>query len=174
MSKTGYLIGIGSNIDPDDNISKIIALLLDYFPELHLSRVLRIPPIGMNSHLDFLNLVVFIETNMAEQDLKNICNDIEKILGRDRNDPARKIKDRPADLDILTEISFPKDISRTAAEITDEYFIYPLINELTAYLSGAEAQPQQSGVMINVSNLSFGQTATTIHRDTRSSNERVS
>ena len=173
MSKPGYLLGIGSNIDPDDNISKIIALLLDYFPELHLSRVLRIPPIGMNSHLDFLNLVVFIETNMTEQDLKDICNDIEKTLGRDRSDPARKIKDRPADLDILTALNLPKDKSQTAAEITDEYFIYPLIDELTAYLSGVEAHPQQSGVTINVGSLSFGQTATTIHRDARSSNERV-
>jgi 2-amino-4-hydroxy-6-hydroxymethyldihydropteridine diphosphokinase len=171
---TGYLVGIGSNIDPDENISKIIALILDYFPCLHLSRVLRIPPIGMNSHRDFLNMVIFIETDMLEKALKNICNDIEIQLGRDRNDPARKIKDRPADLDILTAAKFPQDKTRSAAEITDEYFLYPLIDELAAYLSDAEDHPQQLGVTINIDELSFGQTATTIHRNARSSNERVS
>jgi 2-amino-4-hydroxy-6-hydroxymethyldihydropteridine diphosphokinase len=172
--QVGYLVGIGSNIEPDDNISKIIDLILNYFPNLHLSRVLRIPPIGMNSHRDFLNMVIFIETDMAEKDLKNICNDIEIQLGRDRNDPARKMKDRPADLDILTAASFPQDDTRYAAEITDEYFLYPLIDELVAYLSDAEDHPQQLGVTINVDDLSFGQTATTIHRNVRSSNERVS
>jgi 2-amino-4-hydroxy-6-hydroxymethyldihydropteridine diphosphokinase len=171
---TGYLVGIGSNIEPDDNISKIIDLILNYFPNLHLSRVLRIPPIGMNSHRDFLNMVIFIETDMVEKDLKTICNNIEQKLGRDRNDPARKMKDRSADLDILTAAKFPQDKIRAASEITDEYFLYPLIDELAAYLSDAENLPQQLGVTINVDGLSFGQTATTIHRNARSSNERVS
>lgn len=170
----GYLIGIGSNIEPDDNISKIIDLILDYFPSLHLSRVVRIPPIGMNSHRDFLNMVIFIETDMAEKELKEICNSIEIQLGRDRSDPTRKMKDRSADLDILSTVNFPQDKIRSAAEITDEYFLYPLIDELVAYLSDAEAPPQQLGVTIKVDDLSFGETATTIHRNARSSNERVS
>jgi len=172
--QSGFLLGIGSNINPDENFKQIIVLLLNSFPSLSLSRVLRIPPIGMNSHRDFLNTVVFIETSQSEQDLKAICNAIEIKLGRDRNDPARKMKDRPADLDILTHISFPDDKQREPADITDEYFIYPLLEELFAFLTGSDQPAQQPGVSLSTEGLTFGQTATTIHRHTSTSDKRVS
>ena len=172
--RTGYLLGIGSNINPNENIAKIIVLLLDHFPSLSVSRVLEIPPIGMNSHRDFLNIVVFIETNMIEKSLKNICNNIEIKLGRDRADPGRKMKDRPADLDILTTATFPRDKTRSAADITDEYFLYPLLDEISAFLSEAEYIAQQQGVTIRVEKLTFGQAATTINRNADSRNKRVS
>ena len=103
--KTGYLLGIGSNLSPNRNIAHIIKALLEQFPELSLSRVLHIPPVGMNSQHDFLNIAVFIETELAQTELKALCNDLETQLGRDRDDPASKIKDRPADLDILFHIT---------------------------------------------------------------------
>jgi len=173
-AQTGFLLGIGSNIEPDENLSKIIALLFEHFPTLYLSRILRIPPIGMNSHRDFLNTVVFVETDMAEQTLKKICNDIEIKLGRDRDDPASKMKDRPADLDILTAATFPDDKNRAASSITDEYFIYPLLDEISAYLSGSNYSSKQQGVTLTLDKLSFGQAATTIHRDASASNKRIS
>jgi len=172
-TRTGFLLGIGSNIHPDENLAQIIFLLLNHFSTFSLSRVLRIPPIGMNSHRDFLNTVVFIETSMAEQDLKKICNDIEIKLGRDRNDPARKMKDRPAALDILTVATFPQDKTRSVTSITDEYFLYPLLEELFAFLSNTEYQSQQLGVSLNIEGLTFGQAATTIHWDTGTRNKRV-
>ena len=91
----GYLLGIGSNLSPQQNIGAIITLLLNHFSSLTLSRVLYIPPVGMTSTHDFLNVVVFIETALNAFELKAICNDIETKLGRDRQDPASKIKDRP-------------------------------------------------------------------------------
>lgn len=172
-TQTGYLLGIGSNINPDENIAQIIALLLEHFSTFSLSRIIRIPPIGMNSNLDFLNTVAFIKTDTREQELKEICNNIEIQLGRDRNDPTRKMKDRTADLDILTAITFPTDNTRSATDITDEYFLYPLIDELFAYLSSTEYLPQQTGVELTINGLTFGQTATTIHGNTHTSNERV-
>lgn len=175
MSDThsGYLLGIGSNIDPKDNIAKIIRLLLRQLPQLSLSRVLKIPPIGMNSQRDFLNVVVFIETEMAEMELKTICNDIEITLGRDRGDPARKTKDRTADLDILTKATFPDDGERMVSSITDEYFLYPLLEEINAYLSNRDYSAPQAGEEITVDGLTFGQTATTINRDASAGNERI-
>ncbi|NOQ81981.1 MAG: 2-amino-4-hydroxy-6-hydroxymethyldihydropteridine diphosphokinase [Methylophaga sp.] len=172
-TQSGYLLGIGSNIDPHENISQIIKLLLKHYPLLSLSRVLEIPPIGMNSQRDFLNVVVFIQTEQAEVDLKAICNSIEVQLGRNRNDPERKTKDRPADLDILTKIQLPTEADRPAHLITDEYFLYPLLDELIAYLSSKPYSLQQTGVEMNVDNLPFGQTATTIDRNTHTSNKRV-
>lgn len=174
MVQTGYLLGIGSNIDPHTNIAQIIKRLLTYFPQLTVSRVLEIPPIGMNSQRDFLNVVVFIDTNQTEIDLKTICNAIEVQLGRDRNDPERKTKDRSADLDILATLQLPKDATRPAHSVTDEYFLYPLLNEVIAYLMNTPYDLKQSGVEIKIDNLTFGQTASTINRDASTSDKRVS
>jgi len=171
--QSGYLLGIGSNIDPHANIAKIIHLLLEHFPLLTLSRVLEIPPIGMNSQRDFLNVVVFIETEQAEVDLKTICNTIEVQLGRNRNDPERKTKDRPADLDILTKVKLPDEAQRPTHLITDEYFLYPLLNEIIAHLVNVPYELQQAGVEINIEELTFGQTATTINRNAGTRNERI-
>lgn len=164
--KTGYLLGIGSNLSPNRNIAHIIKALLEQFPELSLSRVLHIPPVGMNSQHDFLNMAVFIETELAQTELKALCNDLETQLGRDRDDPASKVKDRPADLDILFHITHEDDFRRPANSITDEYFLYPLIDELLAYLSNRPFKSLQAGVAIKLDDLTFGETAATINRNT--------
>jgi 2-amino-4-hydroxy-6-hydroxymethyldihydropteridine diphosphokinase len=163
----GYLLGLGSNIDPDDNVASMIKLLLRCFDSLYLSRVLYIPPVGMNTHHYFLNAVAFIETDMAEPELKNICNQIEIALGRDRCDPDSKLKDRPADLDILAHFDRAEDWQRSASSLTDEYFLYPLINELQAYLCQDFKAPAtlQAGTRISTNGLTFGEAATTIHRN---------
>lgn len=169
----GFLLGIGSNIDPERNIVQIIEQLLAEFPQLHLSRVLRIPPVGMNTHNDFLNLVIFIETALQQNELKSICNNIELNLGRDRTDPDRKTKDRCADLDILTALSLPKDANKPASSITDEYFLYPLIDELIGYLINKPEPVGQIGTVLKATGLSFGETATTINRNISTSHKRV-
>ena len=171
--KFGFLMGIGSNIDPQNNLVAIIDQLLDIFPRIILSRVLELPPIGMNSQHDFLNVVVFIETTMREAELKEFCNIIETNQGRDRSDPARKTKDRPADLDILTAVHYPDDYSTPAYTVTDEYFLYPLLEEITAYISGSPIFIEQEGIALRVKSLAFGQTATTIYRQTDTGNKRI-
>lgn len=163
---SGFLLGLGSNINPDANFASIVTLLLKCFDHLHLSRVLYIPPVGMNTHRYFLNAVAFIETEMSEAELKHICNQIEIALGRDREDPNSKLKDRPADLDILLHMHSDKDWQRSASSITDEYFLYPLINELRAFLIGDVAMPVlQQGTEVKTDGLTFGETAATIYRD---------
>lgn len=164
----GYLLGLGSNINPNESFAEIIRLLLKCFDHIHLSRVLNIPPVGMNSHRYFLNAVAFIETAMTEAELKNICNQVEISLGRDRDDPDSKLKDRPADLDILTLIQSADDWPRSTSSITDEYFLYPLIDELRAYLTGCElSDTLQQGTRLETNGLAFGETATTVYRDRR-------
>ena len=171
--QSGFLMGIGSNIKPHENLVAIIDQLLEHFPRITLSRVLMLPPIGMNSQHDFLNVVVFIETEITEDKLKDICNAIEVNLGRDRTDPTRKTKDRTADLDILTAAHFPKDSDRASHTITDEYFLYPLLDEIATYISGKHISLEQEGVSLMSMNLAFGQTATTIYRQTDTSNKRI-
>ena len=171
--RPGYILGIGSNINPEINIAKILSLLLTKFPMLMLSRIINIPPVGMNSHLHFLNVVVYIETDLASKELKSLCNDIETRLGRDRDDPASKIKDRTADLDILFHAKSTAQLHTPVSDITDEYFLYPLLEELTAYLLEKDSIIRQDGTQIQLDSLSFGQTATTIYRDAGTSHKRV-
>ncbi len=164
----GYLLGIGSNLSPYPHIGKIMAALIAHFPTIAVSRVLSIPPIGMNSQYDFLNLVAYIETDWEQTQLKAVCNQIETTLGRDRNDPDRKAKDRTADLDILLHLQTSDDFSLAANQITDEYFLYPLIDELFAYLSHRPNTLHQTGVIIQHDGLTFGEAATTINRNATS------
>lgn len=162
----GYLLGLGCNIDPFENFSSMVALLLAHFERFDISRILHIPPVGMNSQHFFLNAVAFIETDMPQDNLKDICNAIEMRLGRDREDPDRKHKDRPADLDILCSLTVPDGLNTPAREVTDEYFLYPLIDELFKFLSDQPLNSQiQNGTKIQVGSLSFGESATTIHRN---------
>lgn len=170
---SGFLIGIGSNIEPHKNLVTIINQLLGHFSKITLSRVLMLPPIGMNSQHDFLNVVAFIETGITEKKLKDICNTIEMNLGRDRTDPTSKTRDRTADLDILTAAHFPNDSKRASHTITKEYFLYPLLEEITAYISGKHISLKQEGISLMSLNLAFGQTATTIYRQTDTSNKRI-
>jgi 2-amino-4-hydroxy-6-hydroxymethyldihydropteridine diphosphokinase len=127
----------------------------------------------MNTHNDFLNLVIFIETDLSEPQLKEICNRIELSLGRDRTDPERKVKDRCADLDILSALSLPANAQTSPSAITDEYFLYPLIDELIGHLTNTPNVPNQTGVALSTLDLTFGETATTINRNTSPCHERV-
>lgn len=163
--RSGFLLGLGSNIDPYDNFPKIVSQLLNSFDRIHLSRVQNIPPVGMNSQHFFLNAVAFLETDLSQQELKKICNQIEVALGRDRDDPNSKHKDRPADVDILKHIELPADANMPARQITDEYFLYPLIEELLAYLQHNDIPAIATGSPLTTDGLSFGETATTINRN---------
>jgi 2-amino-4-hydroxy-6-hydroxymethyldihydropteridine diphosphokinase len=127
----------------------------------------------MNTHNDFLNLVIFIETDLSEPQLKEICNRIELSLGRDRTDPERKVKDRCADLDILSALSLPTNAQTSPSAITDEYFLYPLIDELIGHLTNTPNVPNQTGVALSTLGLTFGETATTINRNTSPCHEWV-
>ncbi len=169
----GYLLGIGSNIQPHYHLGQIILALLEHFESITLSRVISLPPIGMNSQHDFLNTVAFVPIDCSESALKHLCNTIEIRLGRDRLDPQSKVKDRPADLDILKAIQLPQDTTLPAYTLTDEYFLYPLIEELLAYLAGQPCTLSQAGVPLHVNQLVFGQTATTINRQTDTGDKRI-
>jgi len=173
--RQGYLLGIGSNINPRDNMAAIITALLQHFEQLTLSRILKIPPVGMNSHRDFLNAVAFVETNLTRAELKAFCNQIEIDLGRNRDDPLSKTKDRPADIDILCALRLPQSADISVNTITDEYFLYPILRELMAFLTKTpEKSPSPAaGVRIETPKLSFGETAATIYWNRCASDKRV-
>ena len=94
---TVYL-GLGSNIDPEDNLHLGIKALRERYGELELSAVYRSKAVGFAGD-DFLNLVARFESNESPE---SICEQIELIhnlSGRDRK--GGKWESRPLDIDLL-------------------------------------------------------------------------
>ncbi len=92
---------IGSNIDPEKNIPRVLALLCSHndLRLIHRSSVWRTSAVGTDS-ADFYNLAVHVETNLNHDDLKSkVLSCLEKVLGRKRT--ADKYAPRTIDLDII-------------------------------------------------------------------------
>ena len=91
-------VGIGSNIDPENNIHLCMRELRRRYGELQASAVYRSEAVGFEGD-DFLNLVASFESETSPE---AICEDIETIhnlVGRDRK--GEKWAARPLDIDLL-------------------------------------------------------------------------
>lgn len=91
-------VGIGSNIDPEHNLSLCMRELRRRYGEVQASAVYRSGAVGFEGD-DFLNLVASFE---SEDSPEAICEDIETIhnlVGRDRK--GGKWAPRPLDIDLL-------------------------------------------------------------------------
>lgn len=156
----GYLVGVGSNLLPEHNVPAIIRTLLLEFGTLGVSPVIRTRPVGILSHHDFLNAVVFVETDLSADRLKAFFNDVEERLGRDRSDRARHTKDRPADLDILVHCRGNRMLD--AAEYPTESYLRPPFLALCEAM-GLAGHTSESGtletVALTLNGIEFGRHA---------------
>jgi 2-amino-4-hydroxy-6-hydroxymethyldihydropteridine diphosphokinase len=93
------IIGIGSNINPERNISDALIILRQDHQLIAVSSLIKTTPIGIADQPDFLNgaakLLTFMEINEFSSYLKNV----EDRLHRDRSAP--KFGPRTIDLDIV-------------------------------------------------------------------------
>ncbi len=101
MSVTEHqaVIGIGSNIDAEQNIQAAI----DHISQIH-TLVATAPceqtsPIGYTDQDDFINTAVLIDTSFDKEHLAIYLKSIERMLGRVRT--ANKNGPRTIDLDIV-------------------------------------------------------------------------
>ena len=168
---TGYLLGIGSNVAPEHNVPAVLRALLALSPQLYVSRVVQTSPEGMQSTHDFLNLVVLVATELSAAELKAATNRIEERLGRDREAPDRKIRDRPADIDLLTPISTAR---KSTLPIIKENYLRPLAEELLDYLQQRPLRAP-SGIVtpIRLDELQLGETPTAIYCDGKTGQIRL-
>lgn len=107
------IIGLGSNIDPADNIEKAKTLLQEQFTVLGLSEFTQTKPVGNTHQADFINGAILIETAQTLPQLKATLKGIEQKLGRPQHHP--KSAPRTIDLDILVfndQITDPDFYSR--------------------------------------------------------------
>ena len=93
------VIGLGSNIDPEDNLEQAVLELKLRFKVSKRSQWTRTKPIGIQDQADFYNGALLMETELEQQRLKKELKRIEDLLGRDRSLP--KFGPRTIDLDIL-------------------------------------------------------------------------
>lgn len=93
------IIGIGSNINAEQNISEMLRLLALDVEIIKVSGMVQTLPIGMVKQSNYTNGAVRICTEMTMDSLSLCLKKIEDLLGRDRNQP--KYGPRNIDLDIL-------------------------------------------------------------------------
>ncbi|MCY3624973.1 MAG: 2-amino-4-hydroxy-6-hydroxymethyldihydropteridine diphosphokinase [Candidatus Dadabacteria bacterium] len=93
------IIGVGSNIDAERNVSVAKRMLGEKLRVLGESKFVRTKPIGSREQQDFLNGSLLIKTRLGCKQLKTLLKGVEVSLGRgvgeDRYGP------RKMDLDIL-------------------------------------------------------------------------
>lgn len=93
------IIGIGSNIDAETNISKMLEILKGYVEIVKVSSFIKTKPIGIENQPEFTNGAVKIITNLSQHELNDLLKEIEDKMGRDRTAP--KFGPRNIDLDVV-------------------------------------------------------------------------
>ena len=93
------VIGVGSNIQPKENIAKALERIAEGHQIVAKSRFVETKPVGDDSQPDFINGAILIETDMDREELKSALAEIEIELGRVRG--ANKYGPRTIDLDIV-------------------------------------------------------------------------
>lgn len=93
------IVGIGSNIDPEENIRRILEILSQEVRVVQVSGFVETAPMGMTDQPDFINGAAKLETSMEMEDFRRYLKKLEDRLGRDRSQP--KFGPRCIDLDIL-------------------------------------------------------------------------
>ena len=92
-------ISLGSNIDPERNITEALKLISKHIKILQVSTVYLTEPIGRLVQPKFYNCVIMTETDIGPRELKFVVlRGIEERLGRKRNDSYGP---RTIDIDIL-------------------------------------------------------------------------
>lgn len=93
-------VGLGSNIEPRENLRRAVALLRERSRLVALSPVYRTAPVGRADRPPFLNAAVELDDPRDPGELKyRLLRPIEAELGRVRT--ADRHAPRPIDLDLL-------------------------------------------------------------------------
>ena len=91
-------LGLGSNIDPEDNLRLGIQELRRCFGGLSLSSIYESKAVGFEG-ADFLNMVVGFRTSDTPRQLQDRIESIHDLSGRNRL--SDRFSSRPLDIDLL-------------------------------------------------------------------------
>ncbi len=93
------IIGIGSNIDAEENIDSMLKILRQSVKVVRISSFVKTKPIGIENQPEFTNGAVKVETSLDFEFLNAMLKKIEDKLGRDRS--VHKYGPRTIDLDVV-------------------------------------------------------------------------
>ena len=93
------IVGVGSNISPEENVQKAKELISEKHTIVKSSRFVKTKPIGYKDQADFLNGGFLIKTSLSQTLFKQFLNSIEDKLSRKRTD--NKNGPRTIDLDVV-------------------------------------------------------------------------
>ena len=93
------IISIGSNIDAEKNIARMLKILGNEVEIQKVSNLVKTKPVGIEDQPDFTNGALKAQTGMKKDELNRLLKTIEDELGRDRSVP--KFGPRTIDLDIV-------------------------------------------------------------------------
>lgn len=91
-----FLVGMGSNIDPERHLTSAATAIRRLCPEAFFSTVFRSPAVGMEHAADFLNACCCLYVDMSPQALSAWLKQLEDEHGRDRSQGSW----RPRTLDL--------------------------------------------------------------------------
>ncbi len=93
------IIGVGSNINPQENIARAKAIISSHHILLSESQFIETTPIGVKNQSNFLNGAFLAQTTFDRSAFNNYLKSLEEQLGR----KPSKIKGGPRtiDLDII-------------------------------------------------------------------------
>ncbi len=98
-TKNSCIIGIGSNVEAEKNIPRMLEILRTHVDVLKVSSMVKTKPIGITNQADFTNGAVRIQTQLNQSEINQLLKNIEDKLGRDRTLP--KFGPRCMDLDVV-------------------------------------------------------------------------
>lgn len=97
--RQSFLIGMGSNIDPERHLAAAAESIRARFPEAAFSHVYRSPAVGMSDAADFLNACCLVQGKAESVELAGWLKVLEDAHGRDRSQGSWR--PRTLDLDLL-------------------------------------------------------------------------
>lgn len=118
------IIGMGSNIDPENNFSKALDCLQDFVKIIQRSDFIMTKPLKFEEQADFLNGVVLVLTKKSLSELKMELKQIEARMGRVRQE--NKNAPRCIDLDVVSFNDFMIDES----DLEELPFLVGLLEQL--------------------------------------------
>jgi len=117
-------LSIGSNIQPEINLSQVYDLLIKKFGKVLLFPACVTEPVGIATHNKFVNSVAVVKSDETYASLKQQLKQIEQDLGRKIGDPLASKKDRVADIDI---IAIREQLDFETFEASDEPYVRDIL-----------------------------------------------
>lgn len=93
------VIGVGSNINAEENIAGMLKILGEEVEIIKVSQMVRTEAIGVDNQPDYTNGAIKVSTTSSREEFIRMLKTIEDKLGRDRSVPSHS--PRTMDLDLV-------------------------------------------------------------------------